>query len=342
MSEKNKKYNVAVAGATGAVGGAMLSVLERRDFPLNELRLLASERSLGKKLKFKGREIDVGLLSKDAFEGIDVALFSAGASRSLEFAPAAAASGAVVIDNSSAYRMDDEIPLVVPEVNPHAIARYTNRGIIANPNCSTIQMVVALKPIYDRAGIKRIVVSTYQAVSGTGAKAIVELEEQVKAYAAGTPLQRDVYPHQIAFNCLPHIDSFLDSGYTKEEMKMVNETRKIFEDPTIGVTATAVRVPVFYGHSESVNIETDTKISAAEVKEILSNAAGVKLVDEPSLSIYPLALDCAGKFETLVGRIREDESIANGINIWVVADNILKGAALNAVQIAEIVARDYL
>ena len=342
MREKNKKYNVAVAGATGAVGGAMLSVLERRDFPLNELRLLASERSLGKKLKFKGREIDVGLLSKDAFEGIDVALFSAGASRSLEFAPAAAASGAVVIDNSSAYRMDDEIPLVVPEVNPHAIARYTNRGIIANPNCSTIQMVVALKPIYDRAGIKRIVVSTYQAVSGTGAKAIVELEEQVKAYAAGTPLQKDVYPHQIAFNCLPHIDSFLDSGYTKEEMKMVNETRKIFEDPTIGVTATAVRVPVFYGHSESVNIETDTKISAAEVKEILSNAAGVKLVDEPSLSIYPLALDCAGKFETLVGRIREDESIANGINIWVVADNILKGAALNAVQIAEIVARDYL
>jgi aspartate-semialdehyde dehydrogenase len=342
MSEKNKKYNVAVAGATGAVGGAMLSVLERRDFPLNELRLLASERSLGKKLKFKGREIDVGLLSKDAFKGIDVALFSAGASRSLEFAPAAAASGAVVIDNSSAYRMDDEIPLVVPEVNPHAIARYTNRGIIANPNCSTIQMVVALKPIYDRAGIKRIVVSTYQAVSGTGAKAIEELEEQVKAYATGTPLQKDVYPHQIAFNCLPHIDSFLDSGYTKEEMKMVNETRKIFEDPTIGVTATAVRVPVFYGHSESVNIETDTKISAAEVKELLSNAAGVKLVDEPSLSIYPLALDCAGKFETLVGRIREDESIANGINIWVVADNILKGAALNAVQIAEIVARDYL
>jgi len=238
--------------------------------------------------------------------------------------------------------MDDEIPLVVPEVNPHAIARYTNRGIIANPNCSTIQMVVALKPIYDKAGIKRIVVSTYQAVSGTGAKAIAELEEQVKAYAAGMSLKKEVYPHQIAFNCLPHIDSFLDSGYTKEEIKMVNETRKIFEDPTIGVTATAVRVPVIYGHSESVNIETDTKISAAEVKELLSSAAGVKLVDEPSLSIYPLALDCAGKFETLVGRIREDESIANGINLWVVADNILKGAALNAVQIAEIVARDYL
>lgn len=342
MSEQNRKYNVAVAGATGAVGGAMLDVLERLDFPINELRLLASERSVGKKLKFREQEIPVQLLSKDAFAGIEVALFSAGAARSLEFAPAAVAAGAVVIDNSSAFRMDDEIPLVVPEVNPHAIARYTKRGIIANPNCSTIQMLVALKPIHDRAGIKRIVVSTYQAVSGTGAKAIAELEAQVKAYAAGEPLQNNVYPHQIAFNCLPHIDSFLDNGYTKEEMKMVNETRKIFEDQTIGVTATTVRVPVFYGHSESVNIETAKKISTAEVKELLATAPGVKLVDEPSLSIYPLALDCAGKLETLVGRIREDESIENGINLWVVADNILKGAALNAVQIAEIVVRDYL
>jgi aspartate-semialdehyde dehydrogenase len=342
MSKQNRKYNVAVAGATGAVGGAMLDVLERLDFPINELRLLASERSVGKKLKFREQEIPVQLLSKDAFAGIEIALFSAGAARSLEFASAAAAAGAVVIDNSSAFRMDDEIPLVVPEVNPHAIARYTKRGIIANPNCSTIQMLVALKPIHDRAGIKRIVVSTYQAVSGTGAKAIAELEAQVKAYAAGEPLQNNVYPHQIAFNCLPHIDSFLDNGYTKEEMKMVNETRKIFEDQTIGVTATTVRVPVFYGHSESVNIETAKKISAAEVKELLATAPGVKLVDEPSLSIYPLALDCAGKLETLVGRIREDESIENGINLWVVADNILKGAALNAVQIAEIVVRDYL
>lgn len=342
MSEQNRKYNVAVAGATGAVGGAMLDVLERLDFPINELRLLASERSVGKKLKFKELEIPVHLLSKDAFAGIEIALFSAGAARSLEFAPAAVAAGAVVIDNSSAFRMDDEIPLVVPEVNPHAIARYTKKGIIANPNCSTIQMLVALKPIHDRAGIKRIVVSTYQAVSGTGAKAIAELEAQVKAYVAGKPLQNNVYPHQIAFNCLPHIDSFLDNGYTKEEMKMVNETRKIFEDQSIGVTATTVRVPVFYGHSESVNIETAKKISAAEVKELLAAAPGVKLVDEPSLSIYPLALDCAGKFETLVGRIREDESIENGINLWVVADNILKGAALNAVQIAEIVVRDYL
>jgi aspartate-semialdehyde dehydrogenase len=342
MSEQNRKYNVAVAGATGAVGGAMLDVLERRDFPLNELRLLASERSVGKKLKFRNQEIPVRLLAKDAFDGIDIALFSAGAARSLDFAPAAAAAGAVVIDNSSAYRMDDEIPLVVPEVNPHAIAQYTNRGIIANPNCSTIQMLVALKPIHDKARVKRIVVSTYQAVSGTGAKAITELDEQVKAYAAGEPMQKNVYPYQIAFNCLPHIDSFLDNGYTKEEMKMVNETRKIFEDQSIGVTATAVRVPVFYGHSESVNIETAKKISAAEVKELLAAAPGIKVVDEPNLSIYPLVLDCAGKFETLVGRIREDESIENGINLWVVADNILKGAALNAVQIAEIVGRDYL
>jgi aspartate-semialdehyde dehydrogenase len=303
---------------------------------------LASERSVGKKLKFRNQEIPVRLLAKDAFDGIDIALFSAGAARSLDFAPAAAAAGAVVIDNSSAYRMDDEIPLVVPEVNPHAIAQYTNRGIIANPNCSTIQMLVALKPIHDKARVKRIVVSTYQAVSGTGAKAITELDEQVKAYAAGEPMQKNVYPYQIAFNCLPHIDSFLDNGYTKEEMKMVNETRKIFEDQSIGVTATAVRVPVFYGHSESVNIETAKKISAAEVKELLAAAPGIKVVDEPNLSIYPLVLDCAGKFETLVGRIREDESIENGINLWVVADNILKGAALNAVQIAEIVGRDYL
>ena len=342
MSEPNRKYNVAVAGATGAVGGAMLDVLARVNFPVNELRLLASERSVGRKLKFKGKELAVGQLSKDAFSGIDIALFSAGAARSLEFAPAAAAAGAVVIDNSSAFRMDNNIPLVVPEVNPHAIAQYTNRGIIANPNCSTIQMVVALKPIHDKVRIKRIVVSTYQAVSGTGAKAIAELEEQVKAYAAGVPMHKNVYPHQIAFNCLPQIDSFLDNGYTKEEMKMVNETRKIFEDPSIGVTATAVRVPVFYGHSESVNIETERKISAAEVRELLATAPGVKVVDEPSLGIYPLALDCAGKFETLVGRIREDASIEHGINLWVVADNILKGAALNAVQIAEIVARDYL
>ncbi len=335
MSSEQKKYNVAIAGATGAVGGAMLDVLQRKNFPIKELRLLASERSVGKKITFAGQELTVQLLSKEAFTGIDIALFSAGASRSLDFAPAAAAAGAVVIDNSSAFRMDPEIPLVVPEVNPHAIARYSKRGIIANPNCSTIQMLVALKPIHDKVGIKRLVISTYQAVSGTGAKAIEELKAQVHAYAAGQAMEHKVYPHQIAFNCLPQIDSFLDNGYTKEEMKMVNETRKIFEDDTIGITATAVRVPVFYGHSESVNIETREKISAAEVRELLAQAPGVQLIDEPTLGRYPMAIDCEGKFETLVGRIREDESIANGINLWVVSDNILKGAALNAVQIAE-------
>ncbi len=339
MSEK--KYNVAIAGATGAVGGAMLEVLKRRDFPINELRLLASERSVGKKLKFQGEEIAVQLLSEDAFEGIDIALFSAGATRSLDFAPAAAKAGAVVIDNSSAYRMDPEIPLVVPEVNPHAIADYKKHGIIANPNCSTIQMLVALKPILDKVGIKRLVISTYQAVSGSGAKAIEELDAQVKAYAAGDPLEASVYPHQIAFNCLPQIDSFLDNGYTKEEMKMVNETRKIFEDDSIGITATTVRVPVFYGHSESVNVETKHKITSAEVKELMASAPGVKLVDNPENGEYPLATACEGEFDTLVGRIREDDSIENGINLWVVSDNILKGAALNAVQIAETFIQNY-
>ena len=342
MSTDNKKYNVAIAGATGAVGGAMLDVLERRNFPLNELRLLASPRSVGKEITFKGKKIAVQLLSKDAFEGIDIALFSAGGDRSIEFAPAAASAGAVVIDNSSAFRMDPEIPLVIPEVNPHAIAGYKKRGIIANPNCSTIQMLVALKPIHDKVGIKRIVVSTYQAVSGTGTPAIEELDQQVKDYANSTALKNEVYPHQIAFNCLPHIDVFLDNGYTKEEMKMVNETRKIFEDDTIGVTATTVRVPVYYGHSEAINIETKQKISAEEVKALLSNAPGVTVTDDPSKNIYPLATDCAGKFDTFVGRIREDESIANGINMWVVSDNILKGAALNTIQIAERYIEDYL
>ena len=341
MTENLQNYNVAIAGATGAVGGAMLDVLNRRNFPIKELRLLASARSVGKKITFKGQELEVELLSKDAFEGIDIALFSAGAERSLDFAPAAAAAGAVVIDNSSAYRMDPEVPLVVPEVNPHAIAAHSKHGIIANPNCSTIQMLVALKPILDKVRIKRLVISTYQAVSGTGAKAIEELDSQVRAYAADKEMKASVYPHQIAFNCLPHIDSFLDNGYTKEEMKMVHETRKIFEDDSIGITATAVRVPVYYGHSESVNIETKSKITAAEVKALLATAPGVKLVDDPANLKYPMAINCAGNFDTLVGRIREDESIDNGINLWVVSDNILKGAALNAVQIAETFVAEY-
>ena len=339
---KGKSYAVAVAGATGAVGLEMIKTLEQRKFPVGSIRLLASERSEGKELRFNGKPVKVQKLTKDSFKGIQIALFSAGASRSLEFAPAAASSGAVVVDNSSAFRMDPEIPLVVPEVNPHAIAQYKKRGIIANPNCSTIQMVVALKPLHDVARIKRIVVSTYQAVSGTGLKAIDELMAQTRALLNSQEIQKKVYPHQIAFNCLPHIDSFLDNGYTKEEMKMVNETRKIMEDPTIRVTATTVRVPVFHSHSESVNIETEKKITPQQVREILARAPGVKVVDNPALNEYPLAIHAAGRDETFVGRIREDESIPNGINLWVVSDNIRKGAALNAVQIAEILIEKYI
>ncbi|MFH1146244.1 MAG: aspartate-semialdehyde dehydrogenase [Pseudomonadota bacterium] len=339
---KKGKYNVAVAGATGAVGQCMIKVLEERNFPVAEVRFLASERSVGKELSFRGRPVPVAKLDKDSFRGIDVALFSAGAARSLEFAPAAVAAGAVVIDNSSAFRMDPDAPLVVPEVNPDDIAQYTKKGIIANPNCSTIQMVVALKPIHDKARIKRVVVSTYQAVSGTGQKAINELDAQVRAYAAGTEMPRSVYPHQIAFNCLPHIDSFLPNGYTKEEMKMVNETRKIMGDDSIRLTATTVRVPVFWGHSESVNVETEKKLSAEDVKKLLENAPGVIVVDDPAACRYPLAIEAAGRNETFVGRIREDESIPNGINMWIVADNIRKGAATNAVQIAEILIEKYL
>jgi aspartate-semialdehyde dehydrogenase len=339
---KGKLYSVAVAGATGAVGLEMIKTLEQRKFPVGSIKLLASARSEGKELKFNGKPVKVAKLAADSFKGVQVALFSAGASRSLEFAPAAAASGAVVIDNSSAFRMDPEIPLVVPEVNAHAIAQYKKRGIIANPNCSTIQMVVALKPIHDVARIKRIVVSTYQAVSGTGLKAIDELLHQTRALLNAQAIQKSVYPHQIAFNCLPHIDVFLENGYTKEEMKMVNETRKIMEDPTIRVTATTVRVPVLHSHSESVNIETEKKLTPKQVKEILSKAPGVLVVDNPGLSEYPLAIHAAGRDETFVGRIREDESIPNGINMWIVSDNIRKGAALNAVQIAEILIEKYL
>jgi len=339
---RKQSYSVAVAGATGAVGLEMIKTLEQRKFPVGAVKLLASERSEGKELKFNGKPVRVEKLTKESFKGVEIALFSAGASRSLEFGPAAAASGAVVVDNSSAFRMDPEIPLVVPEVNPNAIAQYRKRGIIANPNCSTIQMVVALKPIHDAVRIKRIVVSTYQSVSGTGLKAIDELLMQTKAILNSQDIPRKVYPHQIAFNCLPHIDSFLENGYTKEEMKMVNETRKIMEDPTIQVTATTVRVPVLYSHSESVNIETERKITVQEVKNLLSRAPGVKVIDNPSLSEYPLAIYSAGRDETFVGRIREDESIPNGINMWVVSDNIRKGAALNAVQIAEILVAKYL
>jgi aspartate-semialdehyde dehydrogenase len=335
-------WNVAVVGATGAVGNEMIKILEERNFPLSKLKLLASERSTGTFLKYKGEDFPVELLKEDSFKGVHIGLFSPGGTISERFAPIAAQDGCIVIDNTSAFRMVPEIPLVVPEVNPEAIKMYKNRGIIANPNCSTIQMVVALKPIHDAAKIKRIVVSTYQAVSGTGKEAIQELKDQTRDIMNGLAPKVEVYPHQIAFNCLPHIDTFLDNGYTKEEMKMVNETKKIMCDESIGVTATTVRVPVYYGHSESINIETEKKISATEVKQLLSNAPGVTVVDDPALSRYPLAIMAAGKDNTFVGRIREDESIANGINMWVVSDNLRKGAALNAVQIAEILIKDYL
>ncbi|KJR43181.1 aspartate-semialdehyde dehydrogenase [Candidatus Magnetoovum chiemensis] len=333
MLKKKDKYVVAVVGATGAVGNEMISILEQRNFPVQELRLFASERSEGTDLEFKNRSIKVELLTSDVFKGIDIALFSAGASRSKEFAPKAAESGCIVIDNSSAWRMDPDVPLVVPEVNPHDLDWH--KGIIANPNCSTIQMVVALKPLHDAAKIKRIVVSTYQAVSGTGKKAIDELVEQTRNLFNFKEIACNVYPHQIAFNCLPHIDVFNDNGYTKEEMKMVNETRKIMGDNSIRVTATTVRVPVIRGHSETVNIETEKKLSANEARALLSTAPGVLVFDAPTKNIYPLAIDAAGKDEVFVGRIREDESIENGLNLWIVSDNLRKGAALNAVQIAE-------
>jgi len=333
MLKKKEKYVVAVVGATGAVGNEMIAVLEERDFPVDSLRLFASERSEGVLLKFKGQDIPVETLKEDSFNGIDIALFSAGAERSKIWAPVAARSGCVVIDNSSQWRMDPEVPLVVPEVNPHDLKWH--KGIIANPNCSTIQMVVALKPIHDVAKIKRIVVTTFQAVSGTGKKAMDELLQQTVDLLNFREIKIQVYPHQIAFNVLPHIDKFLENGYTKEEMKMVNETKKIMGDPSIRVTATTVRVPVFRGHSESVNIETEKKITAQEVREILSKAPGVVVIDNPEKNEYPLPIYASGRDEVFVGRIREDESIENGINMWIVSDNLRKGAALNAVQIAE-------
>nr|HDN01003.1 aspartate-semialdehyde dehydrogenase [Deltaproteobacteria bacterium] len=337
-----KTFSVAVAGATGAVGQTMIKVLEERNFPVREIRFLASERSEGKELSFKAEKVRVQKLDHNSFDGVDIAIFSAGGDRSLTFAPSAASAGAVVVDNSNAWRMDPEIPLVVPEVNPHAVSGYKAKGIIANPNCSTIQMVVALKPLYDYARIKRIVVSTYQAVSGSGLKAVRELENQVRSWAKGRTPEASVYPHQIAFNCLPHIDAFMDNGYTREEMKMVNETRKIMEDPEIQVSATTVRVPVFYSHSEAVNVQFERKVSVSKARELLSKAPGIKVVDDLSRNVYPLALDAEGQDLTLVGRIREDISQANGLDLWVVADNIRKGAATNAVQIAELLAESYL
>lgn len=325
---------VAVVGATGAVGREMLKTLEQRNFPATKVRALASARSAGNTVPYMDGELTVEELTEDSFKDTDLALFSAGGSTSEKFAPHAVKSGCVVVDNSSAWRMDERCPLVVPEVNPHALEQHN--GIIANPNCSTIQMVVALKPLHDAAGIKRVVVSTYQAVSGTGQKAINELDRQVRQMFNMQDPEVNVYPYRIAFNCLPQIDVFLDNDYTKEEMKMVNETVKIMEDPAVKVTATTVRVPVFYGHSESINIETKKKLTAAQARALLSKAPGVVVYDNPSLKYYPMAIDAAGEDEVFVGRVREDETIDNGLNMWVVADNIRKGAALNAVQIAEL------
>jgi aspartate-semialdehyde dehydrogenase len=326
-------FKVAVVGATGAVGNLMIKVLEQRAFPVSSLKLLASARSVGKTLPFRGVEIAVEELVENSFDGVQLALFSAGGSTSKKFAPVAAKAGTIVIDNSNAWRMDPKVPLVVPEVNPEAALSHS--GIIANPNCSTIQMVVALKPIYDAAGIRRIVVTTFQAVSGTGKRAIEELKNQVADIMQGRQPVHQIYPHQIAFNCLPHIGPFLENGFSEEEMKMVNETRKIFDDPRIRVCATTVRIPVIYGHSESVNIETEKPVSPEQVRMLLQDAPGVRVVDDPSNAAYPIPLDAAGQDLTLVGRIRNDPSVENGLAMWVVADNIRKGAATNAVQIAE-------
>ena len=333
MLKKKNKYVVAVVGATGAVGEEMISILESREFPVEKLRLFASERSEGKTLTFLDNEVPVETLGKNSFRGIDIALFSAGGERSKMWAPVAVKSGCIVIDNSSQWRMDPEIPLVVPEVNPHDLKWH--KGIIANPNCSTIQMVVVLKPIHDAARIKRVVVTTFQAVSGTGRRAMDELLQQTTDLLNFKEIKCNVYPYQIAFNVLPHIDKFLENGYTKEEMKMVNETKKILGDNSVRLTATTVRVPVFRCHSESLNIETEKKLTANEVRAILSRAPGVVIYDAPEKNIYPVPINVAGKDETYVGRIREDESLENCINMWIVADNLRKGAALNAVQIAE-------
>ncbi|GBR72266.1 aspartate-semialdehyde dehydrogenase [Candidatus Termititenax spirochaetophilus] len=335
-----KKYNVAVVGATGVVGQEMLKVLEERKFPIEKIIPLASSRTAGTRVEFQDKEIVVQELKKDSFQDVQIALFSAGSEVSEKYAPIAAAAGAVVIDNTAYFRMDPDVPLVVPEINAREV-RNRPKGIIANPNCSTAQMVVALKPIYDAVGIKRLVISTYQAVSGTGKEAIEELQQEVLDILQMKPVKPEVYPYQIAFNVLPHIDSFLDSGYSKEEMKMVNETQKIFGDDSIRITATTCRVPVFYCHSECVNIETKQKISAAEVRALLNKAENIIVADDPRKNIYPMPILAAGKNDTFVGRIREDISIDNGIELFIVSDNLRKGAAFNAVQIAEEVIKDF-
>ena len=339
----NKTYDVAVVGATGAVGEVMLEILAQRKFPVGKLYALASERSAGKRLQFDGKQVVVEDLATFDFSKVQIGLFSPGGAISKEYAPIAASQGCVVIDNTSEFRYDDDIPLVVPEVNPHAVANYTNRGIIANPNCSTIQMLVALKPLHDAAKITRINVCTYQAVSGSGKSAIEELASQTAQLLNGKDAEVKVYPKQIAFNVIPQIDVFLENGYTKEEMKMVWETNKIMEDNDILVNPTAVRVPVFFGHSEAVHIETRDKLTADQATELLKNAPGISVIDERVDGGYPTAVsEGANSDATYVGRIREDISHENGLNLWVVSDNVRKGAALNSIQIAEVLVRDYI
>jgi aspartate-semialdehyde dehydrogenase len=332
--QKKDAYNVAIAGATGAVGETFLQILEERNFPIAELRLLASKRSVGKTLKFKGKDYTVQELTHDSFKDIDIALFSAGGGRSLEFAPSAVKAGAVVVDNSSAYRMDDNVPLVVPEVNPQDA--FKHKGIIANPNCTTIIMVVALQPLHAYSRIKKVVVSSYQSASGAGAQAMQELMDQTKAWAEGKDIKVEKFANQLLFNVFPHIDSFTENGYTKEEMKMFNETRKIMGDKDIKVSATCVRVPVLSAHSESVTIETEKEISPELARELFSKAPGLVVKDNPAENKYPMPLFVAGQDDCYVGRIRKDLSADNTLSFWVVGDQLRKGAATNAVQIAEL------
>ena len=336
MAEFKKKaaYNVAIAGATGAVGETFLQILEERNFPIAELKLLASKRSVGKEITFKGKTYKVEELTHDCFDGVDIALFSAGGGRSLDFAPSAVKAGAVVIDNSSAFRMDKSVPLVVPEVNPEDA--FKHNGIIANPNCTTIIMLVALKPLYDFSKIKNVVVSSYQSTSGAGAQAMEELMNQAKAWAKGEPLKVEKFAHQILFNVIPHVDSFIDNGYTKEELKMFNETRKMLHDDEIKVSATCVRVPTLSAHSESVTIETEQPISPEKARELFEKAPGLKLLDDPANNKYPMPLFVAGGDDCYVGRIRTDIARPNCLTFWVVGDQLRKGAATNAVQIAEL------
>lgn len=333
----SKAYRVGIMGATGAVGSVMLQILQERKFPISELRPLASHRSAGKKITFNDQTVEVQEMKEDSFEGLDFVLASAGGSVSQKFAEHVKAAGAVMIDNTSAFRMDPEVPLVVPEVNPEDA--FKHKGIIANPNCTTIIMLTALKPLHDAANIRRIICSSYQAVSGSGVAAMQELEKQTKAYAAGEPITVAAYPYQIAFNVLPHVDTFQENGYTREEMKMVNETRKMLHDNEIMVSATCVRVPVFTSHSESLQIETEKKLTVAEARALLAKAPGVKVVDDPANLKYPMPLDTSNQDDVWVGRIREDLSHPKGLALWVAGDQLRKGAATNAVQIAELLIR---